>query len=114
MTTTLSPIDQDALTRALEIARAGSVQERERFDDIEAQHGWREAAERAAYSRQVKVLGLRPWQCPPCDSSDEVGAGYGRSRGEVLLRKRMLAAGLSRFEPDPITALEKIASAAPA
>ena len=115
MTTTLSPIDQDALGRALVIARAESGAECARFDDIEAQHGWREAAERASYCLQVKNLALKPWQCPPCDCrSDEVGHGYGHSRVEVMLRRRMLEAGLSLYEPDPAAALETIASAASA
>ena len=109
MTTTLSPIDQDALTRALVIARAESGTERARFDDIEAQYGWREAGERAAYHLQVKTLRLKPWHCPPCDCrSDEVGHGYGHSRAEVLLRRRMLGAGLSLYEPDPVAALERV------
>jgi len=109
MTTTLSPIDQNALTRALVIARAESGTERARFDDIEAQYGWREAGERAAYHLQVKTLRLKPWHCPPCDCrSDEVGHGYGHSRVEVMLRRRMLEAGLSLYEPDPVAALERV------
>jgi hypothetical protein len=112
--TKLSRIDRDALERALELARAVSEAERTRFDAIETRDGWQEAAERAAYSRQVRNLRLKPWQCPPCDCrSDEVGLGYGNSRGEVLLRRRMLKAKISLYEPDPIAALEKIAAGAP-
>jgi hypothetical protein len=115
MTTTLSPIDRDALERALVIARAENGTECARFDDIEARHGWREAGERAAYHLQVKTLRLKPWHCPPCDCrSDEIGHGYGHSRAEVMLRRRMLEAKLSLYEPDPAAALEKIASAASA
>ena len=113
--TKLSRIDRDALERALELARAVSEAERTRFDAIETRDGWQEAAERAAYSRQVKTLQLRPWHAPPCACrSDEIGPGYGCSRGEVMLRRRMLKAKISLYEPDPIAALEKIASAAPA
>jgi hypothetical protein len=107
--TKLSRTDRDALERALELARAVSEAERTRFDAIETREGWQEAAERAAYRLQVKTLKLRPWQCPPCDCrSDEVGQGYGHSRGEVMLRHRMLKARISLFEPDPIAALELI------
>jgi hypothetical protein len=114
MPTKLTRIDRDALERALELARAESVQERDRFDALETRYGWQEAASRASYSRQVKTLKLRPWQCPPCDCrSDETGPGYGHSRGEVLLRRRMLKAKISLFEPDPIAALEKIAAGVP-
>jgi hypothetical protein len=109
MTTTLSPIDQDALTRALVIARAESVQEREHLDGIEARSGWQEAAESAAYHLQCKTLRLKPWHAPPMHCrSDEVGVGYGCSRIEVMLRRRMLKAGLSLFEPNPVAALEAV------
>ena len=65
-----------------------------------------EAAESAAYHCQCRALRLRPWQAPPCGCfSDEVGLGYGHSRAEVLLRRRMLAANISLFEPDPHAAL---------
>ena len=107
-TTKLSRIDRDALERALALARAVSEAECARFDAIETRDGWQEAAERAAYSRQVRHLRLKPWQCPPCDCrSDEIGPGYGNSRGEVLLRRRMLKAGISLYEPDPIGALKR-------
>jgi hypothetical protein len=111
--TTLSPIDQDALERALVIARAESAQERDRLDDIEARAGWVSAAQSASYHLQVKTLRLKPWHCPPCDCrSDEIGHGYGHSRAEVMLRRRLLKANLSLYEPDPVAALEKIASSA--
>jgi hypothetical protein len=113
-TTKLRRTDRDALERALERARAVSEAECARFDAIEVRSGWQEAAERAAYRCQLKTLKLKPWHCPPCDCrSDEVGHGYGRSRGEVLLRRRMLKAKISLYEPDPIAALEKIAAGAP-
>ena len=105
----LSRVDRDALRRSLEIARAESKVEREHLASIEAREGWLEAAERASYHLQVKNLKLKPWHCPPCACfSDEVGLGYGRSRAEVLLRRRMLGAGLSLYEPDPVAALERV------
>ena len=108
----LSRVDRDALRRALATARAESTMYREHLEHIEVRDGWVSAAESASYHLQVKNLRLKPWQCPPCDCSDEVGLGYGRSRGEVMLRRRMLEAKISFFEPDPATALEKIASTA--
>ena len=116
MTTTgLSQVDYEALARAYETAAAESEAYCEHLDYIEAREGWVSAAQSASYHLQVKNLKLKPWQCPPCDCrSDEVGHGYGHSRGEVMLRRRMLEAKLSLYEPDPAAALEKIASAAPA
>lgn len=103
MTTTgLSQVDYEALARAYETAAAESEAYCEHLDYIEAREGWVSAAQSASYHLQVKNLRLRPWQCPPCDCrSNEIGVGYGRSRAEVMLRRRMLAAGLSLYEPDP-------------
>jgi hypothetical protein len=110
----LSPVDREALTRALKMARAESDLERERFDREVAERGWQHAAETAAYHCQDAALKLRPWQTPPCwlCTDDDVAAalamphdqsGY-RAAGELV--QRLLAAGLSRYEPDPIAALE--------
>jgi len=98
----LTEIDRDALRRALEAAAAEGAGYRKHLDGIEARDDWVSAAQSASYHLQVKNLRLRPWQCPPCDCrSNEIGVGYGRSRAEVMLRRRMLAAGLSLYEPDP-------------
>jgi hypothetical protein len=111
-TTKLRRTDRDALERALVMACRESEQAA-RYEEMLRSKPWREAAESAAYSMQVKTLKLKPWQAPPCGCrSDEIGRGYGHSRGEVLLRRRMLAAGLSLYEPNPIAALEKIAAGA--
>jgi hypothetical protein len=52
---------------------------------------------------------LRPWQAPPLRSDDEIDpAGmYGGKPEEVALRQRMLALGLSEFEPNPLEALDR-------
>jgi len=86
------------------------------------EEGFEEAGLTAAYSQQVKNLHLRPWQSPPCwidpaDVEDIIAAGpgeddtHGRYDAARLL-KRMLAAGLSRFEPDPAGALLRVPPAA--
>ena len=102
----LTEIDRDALRRALALARAESDGEREHLDAIEAQSGWQEAAESAAYHCQCRALRLKPWQAPPCHGGpDEIGIGYGNTAGEVRLRRRLREAGLSLYEPDPHAAL---------
>jgi len=113
-TTKLSRIDRDALERALAMACRESPEQAARYEEMLRLKPWQEVCESAAYSMQLKTLRLKPWQCPPCDCrSDEIGLGYGNSRGEVLLRRRMLKAGVSLYEPDPIAALEKIAAGVP-
>jgi hypothetical protein len=115
-TTKLSRTDRDALKRALVMACRESPEQAARYEEMLRSKPWREACESASYHCQVRVLRLRPWQCPPCASAsfgDKIGVGYGRSRGEVLLRRRMLKAKISLYEPDPVAALEKIAAGAP-
>lgn len=101
-------VDHEALTRALALVRADA--DPLRREQIEGMlkgdkelglpaRSWFECAHFAAYHAQVNALGLKPWQSPPMFARDE---------GLVLL-KRMLAAGLSKFEPDPVAALGKIA-----
>jgi len=109
----LTKADIEALRRAYVIGRNESPEYCEHLESIARQRGWPEAAASAVYHLQIRALRLKPWHCPPCDCrSDEIGHGYGHSRAEVMLRRRMLKAGLSLYEPDPIAALEKIASAA--
>jgi len=113
MTMELAKADIEALRRAFVIGRNESAEYREHLDRIAAQRGWPEAAASAAHHCQVRALRLKPWQAPPCDCrSDEIGPGYGCSHGEVMLRRRMLKAKVSLYEPDPIAALEKIAGVA--
>jgi hypothetical protein len=101
----LTEIDRDALRRAYETA-AADAEYRAHLDGIEAHEGWVSAAQSASYHLQVRNLRLRPWQAPPCGCrSDEIGPGYGHSRAEVLLRRRMLKANLSLYEGDPEAAL---------
>src|SRR5262245_47356001 len=111
--TELSQTDRDALTRALETARAESESERKRFDREETEQGWQWAAETAAYHCQDRALKLRPWQPPPCwiwnveadltAGDDGIGGRY----AAALLTRRLLQASLSRYEPDPLGALER-------
>jgi hypothetical protein len=61
----------------------------------------------AAYRAQIRALGLKPWQSPPCcfEPDDE-----GRNRDDLVminLLRRMLAAGVSRWAHDPLAALEE-------
>jgi hypothetical protein len=75
-------------------------------------HPWEEIAASAAYGCQLRTLKLRPWQCPPCWANDEIDPTqpdrYGNMPDEVRFLQRMLAAGISRYEPDPLSALAAI------
>jgi hypothetical protein len=97
--------DRDAYGRAIEWVRqngdAAQIEDKLRCEGFEA------AGEFAAYSAQCDTLRLRPWQAPPCHvrGTDPDPNVYGCRPGEIALRDRLLAAGLSLFEPDPLSAL---------
>ena len=94
-------VDRDALQRAVNV-RYVSVKGKIELLEALAARSRREVAERAAYSCQIKALKLRPWESPPC-----WGAGFHSTPQAAQLLDRLLAAGLSMWEPDPIAALAK-------
>jgi len=114
-------IDRDALARCIETMRnSANPADREQIEDKLKAEPWIEAAELAAYSWQFDALRLKPWQSPPCwvdprDIKATLSAGdhgVGRHYATAKLLQRLLAAGLSRYEPDPIAALERARPAA--
>jgi hypothetical protein len=81
---------------------------------VEDQH-WYAVARFACYSMQTETLRLKPWEQQPFSAREDDSRlrthGVGdlhRIRAAVRLRNRLEAAGLSRFEPDPPTALKKV------
>ena len=112
-TTNLSAIDRDALERALAIALASDEPGcREQIESKLRDDDWLDAAETAAYGCQRRMLGLRPWQSPPAFGDAHPGHD-GHLDGAALLQ-RLLDAGLSRWEPDPLQALAKVEARPPA
>ena len=110
----LSAVDRDALDRAIEICRTRKdPADREQIERKIATEPWREVGEFAAYSCQMDSLHLQPWQSPPCWVDDLVsdiqGApdGVGGDYEAAKLLQRLLDAGLSRYEPDPVGALKQ-------
>jgi hypothetical protein len=102
----LSPVDQDALRRALnearrEPSRAGQLARMEKNQGLLA------AQMQAAYGCQTRNLKLKPWESPPMFGDVEGGDASARDKARELL-DRVLATGLSRYEPDPVGALQAI------
>lgn len=92
--------DRAALDRAFEIILSGKDKSRVNFlRALQQQNGKLDAQLHAVYELQVRSLGLRPWECPPCFATPN-------NTPEGRFLRRMLDAGLSRYEPDPIEALE--------
>jgi hypothetical protein len=114
MTADLSDDDRAALALAIEIVRNESAGRRAQIDDKLKCEPWFEVATFCADRAQSVALTLKPWECwPPCtvepDDTDERGLEHRRIGKSAALLRRMLAAGLSRYEPDPINALGRAA-----
>jgi hypothetical protein len=110
----LNPVDQEALERAIEICRTQKAPaDRTQIEHKLETEPWVDVGTFASYSCQVDSLHLKPWQPPPCWVDDVVADinagndGVGGQYQAAKLLQRMLDAGLSRYEPDPLKALEK-------
>src|SRR6516165_2927170 len=64
-----------------------------------------EVSQFCSFHRQIAALALKPWELPPC-LGDYDGAPGGRDEQAWALLKRMRKAGLSRWDPDPLAAVE--------
>jgi hypothetical protein len=94
----MNRVDREALQRALKLARA-EPEYCEQLERKAAAECWEKAAQFASYCLQIDNLGLRPWMDPPCYAEVRPDA----EALKILLK--LLGAGLSRYEPDPIAAL---------
>ena len=92
--------DKAALTQALEICRAESPGRVKQIKAKLRDEGWESTAEFASAHCQREALSLLPWQSPPC-----IADGYHGDPEAMKLLQQMLAAGVSRYDPDPLTAL---------
>jgi hypothetical protein len=97
----LSQLDHAALLECLALGERHPEIGRAPPDDDSS---WRERAEWSCYVLQYRNLNCRPWEAVPSevdlDGTDERGAD-----ARALLR-RMLAMGLSKFDPNPSQALQ--------
>jgi hypothetical protein len=116
-TTRLSRVDREAMTRAIDLARAESEQRRAQIDGMLVREPWEEVGEFAAYCCQDRVLRLKPWQVPPCwlrtDAAVQVALltplpDHRGCRLPAALVQELIEHGFSRFEPDPLRALAKV------
>jgi hypothetical protein len=107
----MKAIDRAAMTAAIEQMRSESADSRALIDEIIARQDFEEAGQTATYHCQCQALRLKPWQSPPMyaaarlDGSDDGNMGWKQAE---QLAHRLLAASLSKFEPDPLGALARI------
>ena len=97
--------DRAALELAIEQCRAQSGDLDTQIAAMLIDRPWLECATFAAYSCQMDSLKLKPWEFPPC----WVEPGDREHRQAAKLLRKMLAAGVSRFHPDPLAAIEATA-----
>jgi hypothetical protein len=102
--------DHDAFERAIAMMRQYGPAKAAQIDGKLAHEGFTSAGKFASYCMQCETLRLKPWEAPPMDARGDVidPNVYGCRPGEIALRNRLKAAGLSLFEPDPLSALEKL------
>jgi hypothetical protein len=108
--------DRKAMQLAIEMTRADNDKQRREIDDRLRTQPWQEVAEFAVWHCQDRSLKLRPWECPPFlthNVKDPSDCWVYRPQ-EVALLRRMLAAGVSRFHPDPLAALAAAEAERPA
>ena len=92
--------DKAALELALETVLRGKEPGRaDQVRDMLREDGWEYTAKFCSSLLQRQRLQLKPWDKPPCrlNAPDDSEAGR--------LLAQMLAAGMSRFDPDPIQVL---------
>jgi hypothetical protein len=112
----LSRVDKEACERAIEITRNSSDDRRKQIDELLAEEGWSAAADLAVYHCQRSLIAPRLWQPLPADIDPAqvdaiIAKGDDHLGGEfqaAKLLRRLLKAGLSRYEPRPIEALAKV------
>jgi hypothetical protein len=107
MSDDLADVDPTDIT-ALELAVEQTLRERSdwgmQISCKIAEEGWRQAAEFAASHRQTIALHLKPWQLPPSDVVESDAHDPLRAEAVRLLHK-MLAHGVSRYDPNPLAAI---------
>jgi hypothetical protein len=110
----LNRIDREALERAYAMDPDRNPASDEPIDRRLDPERWFLAAHSAAYACQCAALRPKPWQPVPAseyvsvtDDDSDYGPVMGRAAAAELLR-RLLAAGLSRYEPDPVNALARV------
>jgi hypothetical protein len=118
MTTTpklLSRADRDALSRCLALARTLRPELYGQPVSPSDPKLWIATAMAASYSCQIASLQLRPWEWPPCwlETDADIAAAlklpagdHTQQRRAAKIVTRLLTLGLSRYEPNPLEAIE--------
>jgi hypothetical protein len=96
---TLTDTDREAMTRAIAAARRESPTRAKQIDAMLRNEPWEDVGRFAAFSAQIESLHLMPW---------ESTLVYANSPEAHALFRRLKAAGLSKYEPDPLAAIAEV------
>jgi hypothetical protein len=101
--------DDEALQLCIDNTLAEGGAARMQIEDkLASGEPWDGVGRFCAYSCQCRNLRLPPWLPTPSKVDETLGRAPGWSRTDpatLVLLKRMLAAGISRYHPDPLKAL---------
>jgi hypothetical protein len=100
----LTTNDRVALELALKLTRAEGQGRAEQLLRMQLDDGWFYAAHFAVVNCQCNALHLQPWEWPPIWCADDPDESPPEA---AQLLRRMLKAGVSRYDPDPMASLEK-------
>jgi hypothetical protein len=107
--------DQEAWALAIAMASQSDPKRAKYFDAMLAERGFEETGKLAAYGCQFRTLQERPWATVPCSLLEDVdvvlargddGDPHGDYVAAVMLKK-LRAAGISKWHPDPERALRE-------
>jgi hypothetical protein len=96
--------DREALQLAMVQARQGPDARGAQLDKMLERRPWEFVAGFASFHCQMQRLHLRPWDAPPCCTS--IDDDDPDNAPAVQLLKRMRKAGVSRWHPSPLEAVE--------
>jgi hypothetical protein len=100
----LSPELSDKDYNALKICISRTLKDRCRIEQVQsmfADRPWIEVALFCCYVQQINSLALKPWETPPMD----VDLDSDKEEHATILTRRLIDAGLSIYEADPLMAL---------
>jgi hypothetical protein len=109
----LDEIDREALDRAIALTLEDPDPDRAaQVRSMLETAGWWEVSRFCCYHKQFHNLNLKLWEATPSwISPGEIDAviarGDEKETGAARLLKRMLAHNVSRYEPDPLGAIER-------
>ena len=111
--TRLNRVDREALALAIKLMHGESRACAEQLDAKLEREPWDEVGAFASYHCQMRSLGLRPWQSPPCwIDSDDIRSALREPRDDqrgvraaAELLQRMRSLGISKYHPTPVEAV---------